>query len=223
MPVRLIDKDGTKVTDDVDDTEDDTALGQHGQERTTLVVFDWTAVLLRRWRSSLSWSWKPLKVVDLARGADQVVARGVHFEQNVTNTAKMIAVCKYDAINVAFKPPAIVYTITPTESRNQRCRCPYQSTRSSGCAAQNQHRRNDDVRQEAKEQEDLVSGGAPSGVDDLTIVAPLGDTSSLERQDAKQSTWMWHRTRTKTDRKHHTDRQRSRTATKSRPTSTAKR
>ena len=33
--------------------------------------------------------------------------------KNVTNTAKMIAVCKYDAINVAFKPPAIVYTITP--------------------------------------------------------------------------------------------------------------
>ena len=48
LPVRLIDKDGTKVTDDVDDTKDDTALGQHGQERTTLVVFDWTAVLLRR-------------------------------------------------------------------------------------------------------------------------------------------------------------------------------
>jgi len=43
----LIDKDSTEVTDDVDDTEDDTTLGQHGQVRTALVVFDRTARLNR--------------------------------------------------------------------------------------------------------------------------------------------------------------------------------
>lgn len=57
----------------------------------------------------------------------------------------------------------------------------------SGRAAQNQHRRNDDVRQEAKEQEDLVSGGAPSGVDDLTNrVRVRRIPLHLNRQDAKQ-------------------------------------
>ena len=83
MPVRLIDKDGTKVTDDVDDTENDTALGQHGQERTALVVFDWTAVLLRWDVGAVSRGAgnRFQSFVDLARGADQVVARGVHFEQ----------------------------------------------------------------------------------------------------------------------------------------------
>merc|ERR1712205_294055 len=76
LPVRLIDKDGTKVT------EDDTALGQHGQERTALVVFDWTAVLVSRDGGAVSRGAgnRFQSFEDLARGADQVVARGVHFE-----------------------------------------------------------------------------------------------------------------------------------------------
>jgi len=46
LPVRLVDENGTEVTDDVDDTEDDTTLREHGQVRALLVFGHRTAVLV---------------------------------------------------------------------------------------------------------------------------------------------------------------------------------
>ena len=46
LPVRLVDENGTEVTNDVDDTEDDTTLREHGQVRALLVFGHRTAVLV---------------------------------------------------------------------------------------------------------------------------------------------------------------------------------
>ena len=45
LPVGLVDENGTEVTNNVDDTEDDTTFREHGQVRALLVLGDRTAVL----------------------------------------------------------------------------------------------------------------------------------------------------------------------------------
>ena len=46
LPVGLVNEDGTEVTHDVDDAEDHTTLGEHGEVGALLVLGDVAAVLL---------------------------------------------------------------------------------------------------------------------------------------------------------------------------------
>jgi len=54
LPVRLIDEDGTEVTDDVDDTKHETISRDHGQVRSILVSRDRTASVRALFVESLS-------------------------------------------------------------------------------------------------------------------------------------------------------------------------
>ena len=186
----MIDKDSTKVTDDIDDTEDDTALGQHGQERTALVVLDGTAVLVCRVSGAVSFGAgnRFQSVVNLLWGADQVVIRGIHGEQERNQHGeddRGVQVRRHKR-----RLQAAGHRVHDNTHRNQETSDVDVHTSQgvhSSRASQNQQRRNDYVCQEAKEQEYFVSGGTPSGVDNFTnSVSVRSIPLHLNRQDTKQ-------------------------------------
>mmetsp|Transcript_9057 Transcript_9057/g.41183 ORF Transcript_9057/g.41183 Transcript_9057/m.41183 type:complete len:746 (-) Transcript_9057:32-2269(-) len=180
LPVGLVNEDGTEVTHDVDDAEDHTTLGEHGEVGASLVLRDVAAVLLvgktaRAFGGGRSGE-AVEQVVDVVRGADTLaLVAGVDDENEGDEDGE-----DDRGVDVARKEGRLeaashgVRDDTDGDEETSNGRGHTGERVHGGGATEDKHGRDDDVRHEAEDGEHLRDVGAPTGVDDLNDGVRVG-------------------------------------------------
>ena len=193
LPVGLVDEDGTEVTDNVDNSEDDAALGEHGEVGTTAVVVDGAAGLALVGQDTggavaVLGSHSLKRIVDVARGAEGLLAGGVHEKdegEEDDEDDRGVDVGRHEGRLEATCHGVRDDTDGDEETRGGLVHAG-ERVDSSG-AAEDEHGGDDDVGEEAEVDEHLVRGRTPASVDDLAHgVRGGGVALHLDGEDAEE-------------------------------------
>ena len=193
MPVGLVNKHGTEVTHDVDDAEDDAPLGDHGEVRTTAVVHNGAAglsiVRMHTVGAVAGRRGDGLELVIHGAGrAEGRVAGGVHEHdegEQDDEDDRGVDVGGHEGGLETTRHGVRDNTDGDQETRHHGVHAGQRVD--GGGATEDQHRRDDDVREEAEVDEHLVRGGPPARVDDLAHSVRGGrEALDLDREDAEK-------------------------------------
>jgi len=169
LPVRLVNEDGTEVTDNVNDTEDDATFRKHRQVGALLVLGNRTAVLAEtKLFGAISLSHdRSQEVVHLARGAEFGVA-GVHdVDEGNENGENDRGV---DVRRQEGRLETTRHGVRDDTERDQETsdgRVHAGERVDGGGTTEHEHRRHDDVGEEAEEDEHLLHVGTPTSINDF--------------------------------------------------------
>mmetsp|Transcript_30218 Transcript_30218/g.72522 ORF Transcript_30218/g.72522 Transcript_30218/m.72522 type:complete len:654 (+) Transcript_30218:319-2280(+) len=193
LPVRLIDKDGSKVTDNVDNTKHKTSRRDHGQVRTISVSFNGTASKLASFVSSVDRSTLfrgvtdslVQKVVNGIRGVSLDVDNKDHCNQDTKDD---------DSVDVRGQESSLKTTRGSVQDHTpgdqERCPTVVNTSQSfdSGSTTEQKHRCHNQVGAKAEKQKGLVGSLSPTGIDNLTdSVGRRSDSLEGNGKDTKQN------------------------------------
>ena len=189
LPVRLVNEDGTEVTDNVNDTEDDATFRKHRQVGALLVLGNRAAVLAE---AKLFGAVGGLRnrgqgVVHLARGAEFVIARVHDVDEGDENGENDRGV---DVRRQEGRLKTTRHGVRDDTERDQETsdgRVHAGERVDGGRATEHEHGRHDDVGEEAEEDEHLLHVGTPAGINDFAnSVRVRGISLHLDGEHTKE-------------------------------------
>ena len=179
LPVGLIDKDGSKVSDDVDDTEHETVRRKHGQVRTVSVSRDRTTCVLSGFKEGFVLAGVEeesfaefgavadgifQKVIDVVGGVDLDVDEEDHGNQHSKDN---------DSVDVRGQESSLettggsVQNDTPGDKERSKTVVDTSQGFDGGGTTEQKHGGHDNVGAEAEEQEGEVGSCSPTSVDNF--------------------------------------------------------
>lgn len=177
LPVALVDKDGSEVSNDVDDTEHETISGDHGQVRSIFVSGDGTAGVLAGLEERdtvLGENGLALflgeadglveEIVDLVTRVDLDVNEEDHCDQNGEDDNRVDVTGQESSLETT---GGSVENDTPGNQKGRKTVVHSRKGLNGGSATQQKHGGHDDVGSEAEEEEGHVGVAAPTSVDNL--------------------------------------------------------
>lgn len=200
LPVGLIDKDGTEVTDNVDNTKHKTLSRKHGEVGSIAVSRNWTAsvlgVIVESGFDGISSRVNLLALVlgvidsffeeveDLVRGVNLDVDNEDHEDQNGEDN---------DGVDVTGQESSLetsrggVQNDTPRDQESGKSVIHSGQSLNSGSTSKQKHGCNNQVGGEAEEKEGQVGGLSPSGLDNFADgVCRRGDFLEVDGEDSEQ-------------------------------------
>ena len=199
MPVGLINKDGSKVSDNVDDTKHETVGRKHGQVGAAVVSRNWTAGVFAWSKESDARSLVAVPLFAkalvernrLVKERVDLVAR-VHLDVNQKDHCDQDSKDD-DCVDVTGQKGSLetargsVQNDTPRNQKRRETVVKTSQGFDSGRTTEQKHGRHNNIGAEAKEEERNVRGLAPTSHDNLGDgVGRRSDLLEVDGQDSKQ-------------------------------------
>ena len=188
--VRLVNEHGTKVTDNVNDTEDKTTLREHGEERTTLVVGYGAELHVGRTIRGHSALDEGVKILpDLGRRSKDTIIRGIDGEREDNDSdedVERVGAMGNEGTLEATK--SAVHDDTDGDEDASSIGVHASESVHDGSTTKQKHSSHNDVGQNCEHKEDLVGSVTPASADDLKEGMSIGSFAlNLNSEDTEEN------------------------------------